>query len=584
MMKNDQPEFKTLMDALLFHAEHRPDKIAFSYLEDGEDIEIPITFGELDRRVRAFAAHLQSISKAGARALLLYPTGLEFIIAYMGCLYAEVIAIPTTVPHLKRSSPRLLSMMKDAGAHIACTTQGIYEKVQFLAEEHEEFKNIQWVLSENVPENISEEWVKPESHPERIAFLQYTSGSTSVPKGVMISNFNLLRTIQDMQVGIKVDEKTTLVSWLPVFHDLGLIFGLLLPILSGAQSCILSPVSFSEKPFRWLRIVNKYKATHTVAPNFAYDLCTRKITEEEKSTLDLHHVTVAVTGAEPIRLETMQSFSAAFEVCGFNYNAFLPGYGLAEATIKVSGKEIGKPVVHCFLDANELEKNKAIVVAENDPNAYPIIGCGWSSINADIRIVNPATSSQCQSDEIGEIWVQSDSVAQGYWNNPEASKTTFQARIASTNEGPFLRTGDMGFILERELFITGRIKDMIIIQGRNYYPQDIELTMEKYHKALRPNCGAVFALDDGEVERLIAVQEVRREFRKSENLKEVADAIRMGIAKNHGLRAHAVVLIMPSTIHKTTSGKIQRSAVRESFLNKSLEVLYEWQAPVMATT
>lgn len=581
MIKNVQAEFKTLMDALLFHAKQRPDKNAFTYLEDGEDIEISITFGELDRKARAFAAHLQSISQPGSRALLLYPTGLEFVIAYMGCLYAEVIAIPTTVPHLKRSSPRLLLMMKDAEADIACTTQGVYKKIQFLAEEHEEFKNIQWVISEHISERKSDEWIKPESKPENIAFLQYTSGSTSTPKGVMISNFNLLRTIQDMQIGFKADEDTIITSWLPLFHDLGLIFGLLLPILTGGKSYIMSPVSFLERPYRWLKAITKYRSTHTAAPNFAYDLCTRKITEEEKKTLNLRNITVATIAAEPIRLETMQNFSAAFEASNFNYNAFLPGYGLAEATVKVSGKEIGNRPAHCFLDADELERNNVVVVSESGRNAYPIIGCGWSSINADIRIVNPATNIQCPQNEIGEIWVQSDSVARGYWNNPEASMITFQARLADTHDGPFLRTGDMGFIHEGELYITGRIKDMIIIQGRNYYPQDIELTMEKSHEALRPSCGAVFALDDGKTEHLIAVQEVRREFRKSEKLKEVADSIRMAIAKNHGLRAHAVVLITPSTIHKTTSGKIQRSAVRESFSNKSLEVLYEWQAPVI---
>ena len=573
--------FETLMDALLYRAEHQPNDLAYLYLEDGESIELPITFGELDRRVRAFAAHLQTIVQPGDRALLLYPTGLEFIIAYLGCLYADVIAVPTTVPHLKRSSPRLLLMMKDAEAHIACTTRGVYEKIKFLADENAEFQHIGWVISEDIPTDGAANWKQPESAPDHIAFLQYTSGSTSVPKGVMITNFNLVRTIEDIRDGSKMDGSSVLVSWLPVFHDMGLIFGLLSAVYAGIPSYIMSPVSFLERPYRWLYAISRFKGTHTAAPNFAYELCTRKITEEEKSALDLGSLTFVVNAAEPVRLETMLEFSRAFASCGFAFDKFTPSYGLAEATVKVSSKTPGDKVSYCFLNSNELEKNKLVFVPETDPNAYPSIGCGWSAIGADVRVVNPATGRLCPPDEVGELWLQSDSVAQGYWNRPDVSRETFEARLADTGEGPFMRTGDMGFIHDGQIHIAGRIKDMVIIQGRNYYPQDIELTMEKCHPALRPSCGAAFAIDDGGAEHLIVVHEVRREFRKMENFKEVADAIRMAVAKNHGLRVHAAVLITPSSIHKTTSGKIQRSAVREAFQGNSLEVLYEWRAPVL---
>lgn len=580
-MSADPLRFNTLMDALLYRAERQPNDLAYLYLEDGESIEIPITFGELDRRVRAFAAHLQTIVKPGDRALLLYPTGLEFIIAYLGCLYADVIAVPTTVPHLKRSSPRLLLMMKDAEAHVACTTRGVYDKIKFLADENVEFKDVRWVLSEDVREDGADNWQKPESQPDNIAFLQYTSGSTSVPKGVMITNFNLVRTIEDIQMGVMLDKNSVIVSWLPVFHDMGLIFGLLSAVYVGIPSYIMSPVSFLERPYRWLHAISRFKGTHTAAPNFAYELCTRKISEEEKKTLDLSQLIFAANAAEPVRLETMIEFSKAFSACGFTFDQFAPSYGLAEATVKVSNKTPGQTPAYCILDSSELEKNKLVFVPASDPNAYPSIGCGWSAIDADIRIVNPATCVQSPSDEVGEIWIQSDSVAQGYWQRPDVSRETFQARLADMDEGPFMRTGDMGFIHGRQIYIAGRIKDMVIIQGRNYYPQDIELTMEKCHPALRPSCGAAFAIDDGEAEHLVVVQEVRREFRKSDDFKAVADAIRMAVAKNHGLRVHAAVLIPPSTIHKTTSGKIQRSAVREAFTNGTLEVLYEWRAPVM---
>lgn len=581
-MSSDNLNFPTLLAALLYRAEHQPNDLAYVYLEDGENIELPITFGELDRRARAFAAHLQSVVKPGDRALLLYPTGLEFIIAYLGCLYADVIAVPTTVPHLKRSSPRLLLMMKDAAAHVACTTRAVYEKIKFLADENVEFQDVRWVISEDVLSEGAEAWIKPESAPDHIAFLQYTSGSTSVPKGVIITNFNLVRTIEDIRDGAKMDGRSVIVSWLPVFHDMGLIFGLLTAVYMGIPSYIMSPVSFLEKPFRWLHTISRFKGTHTAAPNFAYELCTRKISEEEKQALDLSSLMFVANAAEPVRLETMIEFSKAFSACGFTFDQFAPSYGLAEATVKVSSKTPGDKVSYCFLNSNELEKNKQVFVPETDPNAYPSIGCGWSAIGADIRVVNPATNRLCPPDEVGELWIQSDSVAQGYWNRPDVSKETFQAHLADTGEGPFMRSGDMGFLHNGQIHIAGRIKDMVIIQGRNYYPQDIELTMEKCHPALRPSCGAAFAIDDGEAEHLIVVHEIRREYRKMEDFKEVADAIRMAVAKNHGLRVHAAVLIPPSSIHKTTSGKIQRSAVREAFLSNTLdEALYEWRAPVL---
>ena len=279
-------------------------------------------------------------------------------------------------------------------------------------------------------------------------------------------------------------------------------------------------------------------------------------------------------------METVQTFAKKFAPCGFKWEAFAPSYGLAEATVMVSATTPGEGLSYCTLDPEAFKKNKLIFLANNDPKGHISVSCGWSTIGADIRIVNPQTCIQSHPDEVGEIWIQSTSVAQGYWRNPEASETTFKARLADTKEGPFLRTGDMGFIHEGKLHISGRIKDMVIVQGRNFYPQDIELTVEKAHEGLRPSCGAAFSVDDGENEHLAIVQEVKREFRRNtEEFEKMANAIRLDVAKNHGLRAQAVTLIAPSTVHKTTSGKIQRSAVREAFQNGTLETLYEWRAP-----
>lgn len=577
-MKDRPTAHEDLISVLMKYAQEKPDDLACVYLLDGENEKTAITFSELDRQARAFAATLQKISRFGDRALLLYPSGLDFIVAFFGCLYAGVVAVPTTVPHLKRSTPRLKLMMDDAGAAIACTTQSVYEKIKLLVEDNPEFTKVHWVVSENIADEASLAWHPSHPRPDDIAFLQYTSGSTSFPKGVMITHNNLLQTIRDITIGAEFNEQTVMVSWLPIFHDMGLIYCLLSSLYSGRPCYIMSPVSFLEKPVRWLKAMSTFEATHTAAPNFAFDLCTRKITEDEKASLDLGNLKSVLNAAEPVRWETMKDFANAFKGTGFHFDAFTPGYGLAESTVKVSTKLVDCPPSYCSIDINATQENLIVFLPEGDPNSYKVVNCGVSSIGADIKIVNYETGSLTQKNEIGEIWIHSKSVAKGYWQNPEASKAAFQAMISNDDIGPFLRTGDMGFMHENELYITGRIKDMIIIQGKNYYPQDIELTVEKCHPALRPGCGAALAIQEQYGEKLVVVQEIKREYRKDTHLDEVSNKIRMAVAKNHGLRILAVTLIMPSTIEKTTSGKIQRSAVRESFLHGNLEILHQWHA------
>jgi acyl-CoA synthetase (AMP-forming)/AMP-acid ligase II len=569
-----------LSEIVQFHAAHKGDRTAYIYLLDGEEQEVPITFSELDLRARAFAAALQKVASPGERALLLYPSSLEFIISFLGCLYAGIVAVPTTVPHLKRGTPRLRAMVEDAQATIACTDADLFSKIQAVFVEYPAFKQLHWIVNEQVDNSLADEWQDPQTTAEDLCFLQYTSGSTSAPKGVMISNGNLMSTIRDLQLGSMMDEDCAFVSWLPIFHDLGLILGLLTPLYVGSKSVFMSPVSFLEKPVRWLKSITKYKSKLTVAPNFAYDLCVQKVAEEETATLNLGTLQGAGNAAEPVRLETLLAFKEKFGSCGFKSEAVSPSYGLAEATVMVSATVPGEGISYCTLEPEAFKKNMLVFLPDGDPNGHVSVGCGRSHIGADIRIVNPQTCIPCAPDEVGEIWLQSTSVAQGYWGKPEATEATFKAHLADTGEGPFLRTGDMGFIHKGHLHVSGRMKDMVIVQGRNFYPQDIELTVEKAHEGLRPSCGAAFAIDDGEREQVIIVQEVKREFRKNtDDFEKMANAIRMSVAKYHGLRVQAVALIMPSTIHKTTSGKIQRNACRESFLNRQLEFLYEWHAP-----
>ena len=578
MIQNPE-EAVSLVEVVRFYADRIGNELAYMYLVDGEDQEAPLTFSELDRQARAFAATLQQHTKPGDRALLLYPSGLEFIVAFFGCLYAGVVAVPTIVPHLKRATPRFRAMLSDADAVVACTQMELFDKLKQLFDEYPEFHDLKWVVNEKLEAGVEAQWQEVENKADDLAFFQYTSGSTSTPKGVMITHFNLIETVRDLQRGSAFDDKSAVASWLPIFHDLGLIFGLLMPVYLGRTSYFMAPIAFLERPYRWLKAISKYKATHSAAPNFAYDLCVQKVTNEEKETLDLGGLKIIGNAAEPVRFETMQMFSDAFKSCGFDFNLFAPAYGLAEATVKVSGRLYGQKISYCLLDSDALAKHKLVFLSEEGPKSYVSVGCGWSSINADIRIVNAQTKELCAKDEVGEIWVSSTSVAQGYWKRPEETEKTFQAYVASSNEGPFMRTGDLGFIYNDQIHITGRIKDMVIIQGRNFYPQDIELTMEKCHDALRPSFGAAFAVEANQVDHLVVVQEVKREYRKSNDFEGIANAIRMAVAKNHGLRVQAVVLIMPSTIQKTTSGKIQRNATRESFLKGNLEVLYEWRAP-----
>ncbi|MBI3162768.1 MAG: fatty acyl-AMP ligase [Chloroflexi bacterium] len=467
-MIRDVSEAKDLVEVIQYHAEKKGDDIALVYLIDGEDHEAVITYRELDRQSRAFAATLQKTTQPGDRALLLYPSGLEFIVAFFGCLYAGVVAVPTIVPHLKRATPRFRAMLADAHAVVACTQMELFDKLKALFVEYPEFHDLKWVVNEQIEAGVESEWNPYDNKPEDLAFLQYTSGSTSTPKGAMITHFSLIETVRDLQVGAGLDDQGIVASWLPIFHDLGLISCLLVPLYKSRPCYFMAPISFLEKPYRWLRAVSKYQVSHTIAPNFAYDLCVQKISDEERATLDLHLLRYLGNAAEPVRLETMQKFSETFKPYGFNPETFAPAYGLAEATVKVSGRAYEDKLSYCTLDPDALAKHKLVFLTEGDPKGYISVGCGWSANGADIRIVNPQTRELCAGDEVGEIWVKGNNNARGYWERPEETEAAFNAYLLPSNAGPYLRTGDLGFVYNGQLHITGRIKDLVILQGRNF--------------------------------------------------------------------------------------------------------------------
>ena len=580
----------TLVELLRWRAVQQPKQRAYTFLVDGKVEGLNLTYAQLDCKARAIGALLQQHKARGERVLLLYPQGLEVIAAFCGCLYAGVIAIPVPPPEagrLKRTLPRLQAIAKDAQASFVLTTSAILSLVEEFREQIPELQAMRWINTEQITLELAEEWSDPAVSSDMLAYLQYTSGSTSTPKGVMISHGNLMFHSAYLDKACSYTPESITVTWMPYFHDYGLVEGLIQPLYNGTPCFVMSPFAFIKRPIHWLQAISRYKATHSQSPNFAYDQCVRRILPEQRSTLDLSSWCAAGNAAEPINFKVMESFFEAFEPWGFRWNAFCPAYGLAEDTLLVSSSQQMDAPVLCKLDAAALKKNR-LVDASKDNIVQTVVGCGRLVCDTKVAIVNPETLIQCAPDEVGEIWVSDPSVSQGYWNRPEETERTFRAHLADTGVSeagrssvPFLRTGDLGFLKDGELFITGRLKDLLIIRGSNHYPQDIEWTVQRSHPAFRPEHGAVFSVDvDGE-ERLVIAQEIERHYTNL-NLDQVVETIRQEVAENHELEVYAILLLKTGSILKTSSGKIQRQACRAGFLDGSLDLVGTWTANNMA--
>lgn len=560
----------TFVEILRGRAIQQPDNLAFRFLIDGEILGETLTYQELDRGSRAIAAQLQAMGLCGERALLLYPPGLDYLIAFFGCLYAGVVAVPAYPPRNQRNTPRILAVLADAEAAVALTTRQIAAQVQSLLSEKTALTGLQWVCTDDLAPELATQWQDPGVTSDSLAFLQYTSGSTGTPKGVMVSQGNLLHNAAITYKVMDHHPESQFISWLPTYHDMGLIGGILQPLYGGFPCTLMSPASFLQRPYRWLKAISDYGGTTSGAPNFAYHLCVSKITPEQKATLDLSRWQVAFNGAEPIRHETLVRFQEAFADCGFQPEAFYPCYGMAETTLMVSGSMTSVPYPWKAIDKGAFEQNQ-ITDSDSPENAVTLVGCGSAVPDMQIAIAHPETGIRCASHKVGEVWVSGPSVCQGYWNRPEESRHTFQAFLADSGEGPFLRTGDLGFLEDGELYITGRVKDLILIRGRNLYPQDIERATESSHPAFRMTGTAAFTVEVAGEERLVVVQEL--EFRAKPNLSEAIAAIRQAVAEEFEVQVYGVVLIKPGTIPKTSSGKIQRRACRDRFLNDELQVV-----------
>jgi acyl-CoA synthetase (AMP-forming)/AMP-acid ligase II len=511
------------------------------------------------------------MAEKGERVLLFYPPGLDYVAAFFGCLYAGMIAVPSYPPRLNRSDLRLQATVDDAQATVALTTAQILKKIELRRERLPSLTNLHWLATDELVLG-GEAWRDPTVTAETTAFLQYTSGSTSRPKGVILSHANLMHNLRSIQCSFGHTAESMGVIWLPPYHDMGLIGGILQPLYAGFPVVLMSPIDFLRRPWRWLQAVSHYRASTSGGPNFAYDLCVQKITPEKRATLDLSHWDVAFTGAEPVRHKTLERFAEFFAPCGFRHEAFYPCYGLAEATLFVTGGEkASSPVVKPFHKA-QLEQHQVVEASATDEEARILVSSGRTLPDQQIVIVEPRTLSQCSQNQIGEVWISGPSVAQGYWRQPEKTAETFNAYVANSGAGPFLRTGDFGFLLDHELFVTGRTKDLIIIRGRNYYPQDIERTVADCDPGLLADGCAAFSIEVEDVEKLVVVQEVSRHYRKFD-LNKVVNAIRQVVAEEYELQTYAVVLVKPRRVPKTSSGKVQRYRCRQQFLDGVLESL-----------
>ncbi len=564
----------TLVDLVRHRAHHLPEQVAFTYLVDGEDDQVDLTYREMERQARAIAARLQSMNLAGERALLLYPPGLEFITAFFGCMFAGVVAVPAYPPRMNRKLDRIQAIVQDSNSAVAMTTAESYDRVQPLLSESPGLESLFWLTTDKLPAHIEDRWDEPRIDTATLAFLQYTSGSTGTPKGVMLTHGNLLHNSALISHSFEHTRSGKGVFWLPSYHDMGLIGGILQPIYSALPNVLMSPMAFLQRPIRWLRAISNHQATTSGGPNFAYDLMVRKVTPEQRDELDLSRWKVAFNGAEPIRAETLDRFTEMFEPCGFRREAFYPCFGLAEATLIATGGYLYDPPIVVHADSSQLERDRFVDVPADHKEARALIGCGQSLPDQEMLIMDPERHVPKADGEIGEIWIKGPSVARGYWNRTEETATTFGARRSDNNDGPFLRTGDLGFRRDKEFFVTGRLKDLIIVHGQNHYPQDIEYTVENSHEALRPAHGAAFSTEINGKARLIVVQEIERRFQ------DVADdaisAIRKEVAKQHELVLDHVMLVRAGSVPKTSSGKIQRGACRRAFLEGKLTIVARW--------
>jgi acyl-CoA synthetase (AMP-forming)/AMP-acid ligase II len=550
--------FFSLVDLLAKRAASQPDARAYVFLSDRNSEEAALSFRQLHDAANACAARLSEVARPGERALLVFPPGLEFIVAFFGCLIARVIAVPMMMPRRQSARDSSAAIIANCEPVVALSNAAFAIRQDLQARFSRE--GLQWLPVELDPSPIGTARPDmPAPQPHDIAFLQYTSGSTSEPKGVAVSHGNLLANLEMIRCALGNTDRSTYVNWVPLYHDMGLILNALETLYVGSLCVLMAPNAFTQRPLNWLRAIHDYRAEVACSPNFGYDLCVSRYRADQMHDIDLSCWKVALNGAEPVHTETIDRFIKTFAGHGFDAGAVYPAYGMAEATLLISGGRRGAGHV-----------TRTVGRA-----AQSLVGCGRALVNEQIAIVDPDRRTRLAYHQVGEIWVHGPNVARAYWNNPEATEAGLNAIIAGEDSAPWLRTGDLGFLDEAgELYVTGRIKDLIIVRGINHYPQDIERTVQAAHPALRTNCGAAFsAADESGEETLVIVQEIERTERNRIDPVEIKGLIRENVTEQHELFARHIALIKPGALPKTTSGKIQRSLARKLWLEGNFDDL-----------
>ncbi|MDT0380771.1 AMP-binding protein [Streptomyces sp. DSM 42041] len=577
-----RPGRDTLVAVLRGHARQRPDDIACTVLGlRGEETE-EATYADLDRRARTVAAALLRRAAPGDRALVALPTGVDFAAAFFGCLYAGIVAVPVPLPEpspgFRRQLDRLRLLVEDAGPAVVLTTADFAGNA-----EADVLGDVERLAVAGLEDALADDWRDPGATPETLAFLQYTSGSTSAPKGVVLTHHNVMENLAAVcgalrsADGFGVDNAPVqdfrFVSWLPLFHDMGLS-QLLIPLFAGGRTVLMPPAAFLLRPALWLETISRYRAAVASGPDFAYGMCARKMKDEEVAALDLSSWKLALNGAEPVRWESLQAFTERFRTVGFDPSAHLPCYGMAEATVYLSGGRGAGEARVLDIDPEALELSGRVTPAR-DGAGRRLVSCGRVPAHHDLRIVDPQTLRERPPEHLGEIWVSGDSIGLGYWQNPEASQERFGARLAGTDR-TFLRTGDLGFLSGGELFVAGRADDLIIIDGRNHFPQDLEGTAADSHPALAGGKCAAFPDPDPDVPRVVLAVETRGDRRVlpageqpsatgEVTADEVTRAVVRRLVEDHHVGVSAVVLLRPGGLPRTTSGKIQRKLTRKLY-------------------
>jgi len=583
----DLPGYRSLNAVLRQHFAGAPEQIAFTFnTGDGEPERY--SYAQFEHSVLALAADLTTRKLVGSRALLLFNPGYDYVVAFFGCLFAGVIAVPAFPPLTNRDWPRLLNIVDDCAAETILTASflksSIYDwvsnnytrKMNCIAVDQIETPTMDISLPRDIDQNT-------------IAFLQYTSGSTGNPKGVMVTHGNLLNNCSAILQAMGCNADSVGASWLPPYHDMGLIGGIISPLLARFPVHLMSPLTFLKKPMVWLQTISRERVTATAGPNFAYEYCVRRVSAKDVAKLDLSSLKVAGNGAEPIKAESLRKFAEHFAPAGFSLKTFLPCYGLAEGTLMIAGVPVDEEPRIIDVDAAAMAQNRYSAPKEEGKH-LSLVTAGVCVADTEAFIVDPVTKTEVAADRIGEIWVRGPGVAVGYWQRPETTDEVFNAYFESAFDGivgPCMRTGDLGFYHEGQLVIAGRAKEIIIIRGRNYYPQDIEWIAQQQAEAFRASNGAAFSVDVDDGEALVLVQEVSRAARAllddATAFNALVQSINQALGEQLGIQLHALVLIEQGSLLKTSSGKIQRVGMRQAWLEGSLAIVKQWQRAAPAS-